>query len=344
MALSISIPVNPVDGILADASGQGQLPVFTRNDSVTLRVRLMDRTSTGDYVDSSATSVTITAALGGLNLTPALGAFKLSTSTGTSQEIAYNASTSAVAAAVSAIAGGVSVEAWGSGGSAWLISAATANSALSFSGVSVSLFPTSQIRVSTLQAPASGVTAVQLVELVRLAAVSASPFAAASTAGVVTMTLVQDGSSSANETYRLKLGSDAVGGSYALAWAGNTTTAVSLGASSTQLQTALQAVSGLSGIISVQPLVGGEGHMISFTGTLGLTNITTALVLDAGGIQYASYRTGTLTMSGLDLEQIFVEAGANTATAMLEIQVTQDGTPGTAIQQVVSLRRDLVLP
>jgi hypothetical protein len=344
MALNIDLPVNPVAGLLSDAAGSSFPLTYTRNDSVTLRVRLMDRTITGDYVDSTANPVTITAAVGPVQGYPVRGFFQLSTTTGTSAQIAYNAATSAVASAVSAVAGNVTVEAWGSGGSAWLVTAATANTALSFSGVTVSLFPASQIRVSTLQAPASGVTAAQVVELCRTAAVSTSVFSTASTANVVTLSLLQDGSTTRNETYRLLIGSDAVGGFYSLSFDGNTSAAVSLGASSSQLQTALQAVSGLSGKVSVSELDGGGGHMISFVGTLGLTNITTALLLDIGGVQFATFRTGTLTMTGLNLEQLFIDAGANTATAMLEVQVQADGTPGTFIQQEITLRRDLVLP
>jgi hypothetical protein len=41
---------------------------------------------------------------------------------------------------------------------------------------------------------------------------------------------------------------------------------------------------------------------------------------------------------------LLTTAAANTATAMLEVQVQADGTPGTFIQQEITLRRDLVLP
>lgn len=319
-------------------SGGGQ--IFSRNDNYLIRLRVADSAS-GSLADTVLSAPSFRVSFGSTGAVPASGQFKLSTSTGTSEAIAYNASTAALASAVSAVAGNVTVATFGSSGSAWLVTAATANTALSFTGVTFTLFPTSTPKVTTFLAPASGVTAVQLVELVRQPAVSAATFTAATTTGVVTLSLVQEGSSTANETYRLALGSDAVGGSYSLVYGANATTAVSLGASSQALQAALSAVTGLGSDVAVQAVSSGRGHIITFVNGLALTNVTTALTLDAGGIQYAKWYEGSVTFSGLDLEQMFVESGANTCTGYLEVEMTESSRKQTLLQSVATVRKDL---
>lgn len=346
MPLNLSLSIDPQDGVLSDASGGILLPVFGRNDSVNLRVRLMERRSDGTYAEASANPVTISAAIGRISSPPVRGLFRLSTTTGSSSAMAYNASTSSVATAVSAVAGNVTVEAWGSSGSAWLVTAATANTALSFSGVTVNLFPTSQIRVSTMQAPASGVTAVQLVELVRSPAAACTSFASASTANVVTLAKIQDGSSTQNESYQLTIGSDAVGGQFTLSYqattaSNNSSTGIPVACTTQQIQDALGALTGMSNLSVAEA---NNGFIISLVGALGNTNVTTAVVLDAGGVQFANYRTGVLTLSGLDVEQLFLDSNNNVTTAVLEIEVKADGTPCTLIQRQVQLSRDLILP
>jgi hypothetical protein len=323
-----------------DASGLGLLSgggqAFTFDDSYNVRLRVLQ-----GGADAALSGPSFKLVFGKAGAVPASGTFKLTTSTGTSQEIAYNATTAAVLTAVSAIAGNVSVTTYGSSGSAWLVTAATANSALSFSGVTFSLFPSSTVRITTQMAPASGVTAAQIVELVRLPAVSAVTFAAASTAGVVTFTLLQDGSATANETYRLAIGADAIGGSYGLVYGSNATSAVALNASSSVLQTALSAVTGLGANIAVNPSSGVSGHQITFVNALALTNVSTAVTLDGGGIQYARWYEGSITFSGVDLRQLFVESGGNTCTGLLEVEMTESSRKTTLLQAQATVRLDV---
>lgn len=317
------------------------LPSFvTQNDTSAFRFRVTE-TQGGQLVDSQLASPSFKMAFGTVNSVPAFGQFKLSTTTGTSAAISYNAATADVATAVSAIAGAVSVVTYGSSGSAWLITAATANTALSFSGITFTLFPTSTPRVTTLQAPASGVTAVQLIELTRQPAVSCATFTLATTANVVTLNKIQSGSATGNTTYKLVLGPDAIGGSYSLIYGTNATTAISLFASSASVQTALSAVTGLGSSVAVVPLGTGSGHIISFVNSLGLINVTTALSLDPVGLQYASYYEGSITFSGLDLGQMFVESQKSTCTGLLEIELTESGQKKTIMQSLLSVRKDL---
>jgi hypothetical protein len=335
MPSSYSLTIDAGSGL---ASG---MPSFvTQNDNCSFRLRITE-TENAQLVDSKLSSPSFKMAFGIVNAVPAMGQFKLSTTTGTSSAIAYNATTSDVATAVSAVAGAVSVVTYGDSKSAWLVTAATVNTALSFSGITFTLFPTSTPRVTTLQAPASGVTAVQLIELVRQSAVSAVTFTSATTANVVTMSKIQSGSATGNTTYKLALGGDAVSGSYSLIYGNNATTAISLFATSASVQTALSAVTGLGANIAVLPLGIGSGHLISFVNALALTNVTTTLSIDSVGVQYASYYEGSITFSGLDLGQMFAESQKSTCTGLLEIEMTESGKRKTIFQSQISVRKDL---
>lgn len=330
--------------IVGGSYASGTLPTLTRNDTINVRLRLMERDATGVARDVDSTGTTFTFAIGSLDSAPVAGSFKLSTTTGTSGEIAYNAATSAVATAVSAIAGNVTVATYGSSGSAWLITAATANSALSFSGVTFSLFPSSTVRITTRQTPASGVTAAQVLELVRLPAVSAGSFSAAATANVVTLALLQNGATSpaANEIYKLTIGNDAMGGTYSLAYGDTASSAIAYNATPSQVQTALAAVTGV-GTGNVSVATAGASYIITFIGDLGSVNVTTALTLNAGGIQYIPFREATVTLSSASLDQVFLEASGANPTPTLEIQVVQAGSTRTLVQQAVPLRKDVIL-
>ena len=322
----------------------GSLPALTRNDAVNVRLRLMERDGSGVARDVDVSSTTFTFALGKVDQAPVDGAFKLTTSTGTSQEIPYNATTTQVLNAVSAVAGNVTVATYGSSGSAWLITAATLSTALSFTGVSFTLFPSSRVSIANRSPQVTGGKASQVVSLLREPAASTSSFAAASTANVVTLSLLQNGATSpaANEAYKLTVGNDVMGGSIALSFDGNATGAVAYNATPFALQTALAAVTGIgSGNISVT--TAGASYVITFVGALGAQNITTALLLDAGGIQYIPYREAVVTLNTAALDQLFVEAGTNTIAPSLEIQVVQGGSTRTLVQSDITVRKDVIL-
>lgn len=335
------------NGLLVGGSYIGEFPQLYRNDICTVRLRVLEEVN-GINLDATLTSPTFKLGLGDLDDEPTSGEFKLSTTTGTSTAISYNATTTQVLNAVSAIAGNVSVATFGTDGSAWIITAATNNSALSFTGISYTLFPDSTVFVTTRRTPSTDIKAEQIIQLRQNPLVEVTSFASASTANSVTLSKVQDGSATKNETYRLTLRDDVEGGSFTIAYGTNTTTAIPLyqGGTSvdpTRLAGYLGAVSGIgANNIAVQANGVNSEYIITFAGTLGLVDVTTALVLDAGGAIFQKLYEGTLTMGSAGIEAKFTETNATDIDLTLEIQLTENSRPRTMLQRQVSVARDLL--
>jgi len=346
MSQSLDIYIDTTNGnlVAAGSARNGTLPTLTRNDSYNLRVRLQERDSSGLLRDLDTTGSSIKLGIGGIDADPTDGQFKLVLNSVTSNAISFNATTTQVYNAISAIASsGVGVTTYGNEAYAYLITSATANTAMSFGGSAFTLFPTSSVLVSTRRFPASSVAAQQVIRLVRNPAVYSDTFVASPTAGVVSLTKLQDGSSTQNETYNLAIGSDAEGGSVVLNYGANSTTAVPIGSNATSFTEALSAVTGIgSGNISVDIGNNAGNYSISFVRALGSTNITTALTLDASGVIFGNFLQTTCTLATAELDELFAEAGSDTISPKLEVELTQGGTPKTVLQTDVTVRRDLL--
>lgn len=346
MAQSLDIYIDTTSGNLlaAGSARNGTLPTLTRNDSYNLRVRLQERDSGGFLRDLDTTGSSIKLGIGGIDGDPTDGQFRLVLNSVTSSAISFNATPAQVYTAISGIAGtGVTVTTYGNENYAYLITSATLNTAMSFGGSAFTLFPTSSVLVSTRRFPAASVAAQQVIRLVRNPAVYSDTFVASPTAGVVSLTKVQDGSSTKNETYDLAIGSDAEGGSVVLNYGTNSTTAIPIGATAASFQEALTSITAIStGNISVDVGNNAGNYSISFVRNLGLTNITTALTLDASGVIFGNFLQTTVTMATAELDELFAEAGADTISPKLEIELTQNGTPKTVLQTDVTVRRDLI--
>jgi len=346
MAQSLDIYIDSTNGnlVAAGSARNGTLPTLTRNDSYNLRVRLQERDSNGFLRDLDTTGSSVKLGIGGIDADPTDGQFKLVLNSVTSNAISFNATTTQVYNAISGIASsGVGVTTYGNEAYSYLITSATLNTAMSFGGSAFTLFPTSSVLVSTRRFPAASVAAQQVIRLVRNPAVYSDTFVASPTAGVVSLTKVQDGSSTKNETYNLAIGSDAEGGSVVLNYGANSTTAVPIGSNATSFAEALSAVTGIgSGNISVDIGNNAGNYSISFVRALGSTNITTALTLDASGVIFGNFLQTTVTMATAELDELFAESGADTITPRIEIELTQGGTPKTVLQTDISVRRDLI--
>lgn len=319
----------------------GALPTLTRNDSYTLRLRLMERQINGSYNDIDLTGATLKVAIGGIEDQPSDGAFKLTANGVTSAEIPYNATAVCVYNAVSNNVSTVSIYGGLSYGY-YLLTASQPNTALSFTSDTFTLFPTSTILINTRRNPATGINAQQTVQLIKNPVVYADTFSNAPTSGEATLTKVNDGSATQNETYELSLGNTVRGGLFSFNYGGNSTTGIAPLTSAITVQTQLAAVTGIgSGNISVQEN-GKQGYTIQFVGGLGLTNISTALNLDASGLDFIPLKQTTLTMNTAELADAFAEAGEDTIDSTLEIELTQNSTPKTVFQGTVNIRKDLI--
>jgi hypothetical protein len=345
MAQSLDLYIDVTKGeLLAGGSAiNGGLPTLTRNDSYNLRVRLRERDSGGFLRDLNTSGISVKLGIGGIEDSPTDGQFKLTLGAVTSTAISFNATTTQVYNAISAIAGSsVVVGTFGSiTQGVYLITSATANTALSFGGDAYTLFPTSSVLINTRRNPTTGVAAQQVIKLVRNPAVYADTFTASPTAGIVSLTKLQDGSASQNEIYNLSAGADAEGGSVVLNFGTNSTTAIALGATAASFREALSAVTGIGvGNISVDS--GNGNYTISFVRDLGLQNITTALTLDSSGVIFGTFLQSAVTLNTSGIEELFASAGTDEITPKLEVELTQSGTPKTILQTDVTVRRDLI--
>ena len=346
MAQSLDIFIDVTNGnlVAAGSARNGILPTLTRNDSYNLRLRLQERDSGGLLRDLDTTGSSVKLGIGGIDADPTDGQFKLVLNSVTSNAISFNATTTQVYNAISAIASaGVGVTTYGNENYAYLITSATLNTAMSFGGSAFTLFPTSSVLVSTRRFPSASVAAQQVIRLVRNPAVYSDTFVASPTAGVVSLTKVQDGSSTQNETYNLAIGPDAEGGSVVLNFGTNSTTAIAIGASAASFAEALTSITAISnGNVSVDIGNNAGNYSISFVRALGLQDLATTFSLDASGVIFGNFLQTTCTLATAELDELFAEGGEDTITPKLEVELTQDGTPKTVLQTDVTIRRDLI--
>ena len=346
-AIDFYIDVGSGQLIAAGASATGSLPTFTRNDVYKFRVRLQERDQNNFLRDIDTAGTAVKIGVGVLEDGPSQGQFKLVLNSVTSSAIDYNSNAISLASNIySAVSNNVStVVQFGSEPNSFILTATGTNTAMSFGGDSFTLFPTTAVLISTRRNQAPNVQAQQIIKLRRNPAVYADTFVASSTAGVVSLTKLQDGDSATNknETYKLSVGRDAEGGGVVLNYGTNSTTAIQIGASAASFAEALSAITGIgANNISVESANNLGDYTISFVKALGNTNITTALTLDASNVVFAKFLESTTTFATTELDEIFATDGTSTITPTLEIEITKDGAPKTIFQNSISVRKDLI--
>ena len=339
MASTLDLYIDTGTGELvqAGASAGGDLPTLTRNDSYTLRLRLLEKKADGTIGDIDATGATLKAAIGDIEAIPSDGDFKLICNGITSAAIPYNASAVSVYTAISNNVSTVSIY-----GNQYLLTATQPNTAMSFSADSFTLFPASSVVVGTRRNPITGVNAQQTIRLQKDPAVFSDNFITSPTSGEIALTLLSEGSATRNETYELEVGPGILGGAFSLVFGPNATTSIAIGTNAVTVQAAISSgINTITSNMSVQEN-GRGGYIIAFTGRLGLTNITTALTLDATGVDFAPFKQTTLTLNTAELADFFTNADADSITPTLEIELTQNGNPKTILQKSVTIRKDLI--
>jgi len=339
MASTLDLYIDTGTGELvqAGASASGDLPTLTRNDSYTLRLRLLEKKADGTIGDIDTTGATLKAAIGDIEAIPSDGDFKLICNGITSAAIPFNASAVSFYNAVSNNVSTVSIY-----GNQYLLTATQPNTAMSFSADSFTLFPASSVVVGTRRNPITGVNAQQTIRLQKDPAVFSDTFTTSPTSGEIALTLLSEGSSTRNETYELEVGPGILGGAFSLVFGPNATTSIAIGTNAVTVQAAISSgINTITSNMSVQEN-GRGGYIIAFTGRLGLTNIATALTLDASGVDFAPFKQTTLTLNTAELADFFTNADADSITPTLEIELTQDGNPKTILQKSVTIRKDLI--
>jgi hypothetical protein len=343
MAATLDLYIDTASGNLVDGGSVvgGALPTLTRNDTYTLRLRLLEKQPNGSLDDIDLSSSSLKAAIGNIEEAPSGGSFKLNINGITSSAIPFNATAVCVYNAISNNVSTVALYGSDTFGS-YLLTATQPNTAMSFGSDSFTLFPTSSVLVGTRRFPATSIEAQQVVKLVRNPIVYADTFTTASTASELVLTKLSDGGTGTNETYELTVGPRVRGGLFSLNWGGTSTTGIAPFTSAVSVQGAISSgINTITSNISVQEN-GKQGYIIQFTGRFAQTNITTALQLDASGVNFIPFKQTTLTINTAEVEDAFADAGTDTITPTLEIELTQGGTPKTVFQGTVTLRKDLI--
>lgn len=343
MASTLDLYIDTASGSLLEGGSVigGALPTLTRNDTYTLRLRLLEKQPNGSLNDIDLSSSSLKAAIGNIEEAPSSGSFKLNINGITSSAIPFNATAISVYTAISNNVSTVALygsDAYGS----YLLTATQPNTTMSFGSDAFTLFPTSSVLVGTRRNPTTGIEAQQVVRLVRNPIVYADTFTTSPTAGEIVLTKLQDGSATQNETYELSVGPRVLGGSYALAFGANSTTAIQLFTTAVSVQAAIS--SGINTITSNVSVAdnGKLGYIISFTGRFALTNVTTPLTIDSTGVNFIPFKQTTLTINTAEVTDAFADSGESTITPTIEIELTQDGTPKTVYQGNVTIRKDLI--
>ena len=343
MASTLDLYIDASTGALVEGGSVvgGALPTLTRNDSYTLRLRLLEKQTNGLFEDIDLTSASLKAGIGTIEGEPSAGSFKLAINGITSAAIPFNATAVCVYNAISNNVSTVALYGTESFGS-YLLTATQPNTAMSFSPDAFTLFPTSSVLINTRRNPVTSVEAQQVVKLVRNPIVYADTFTTSPTTGEISLDQITNGTSALNESYELVVGPRVLGGSFALVFGSNSTTAIPLFSTAASVQASISAgINTITANASVQDN-GKSGYIISFTGRLGLTNITTALTLDASGVQFIPFKQTTLTINTAEVEDAFADAGTDTITPTLEIELTQNDSPKTVFQGEVTIRKDLI--
>jgi hypothetical protein len=343
MASTLDLYIDASTGQLIEGGSVigGALPTLTRNDSYTLRLRLLEKQTNGLYEDIDLTSSSLKAGIGTIEDEPSAGSFKLAINGITSSAIPFNATAVCVYNAISNNVSTVALYGTESFGS-YLLTATQPNTAMSFSPDAFTLFPTSSVLINTRRNPVTSVEAQQVVKLVRNPIVYADTFTTSPTTGEISLDQITNGTTALNESYELVVGPRVLGGSFALVFGSNSTTAIPIFSTAASVQASISAgINTITANASVQDN-GKSGYIISFTGRLGLTNITTALTLDPTGVQFIPFKQTTLTINTAEVEDAFADSGEDTITPTLEIELTQSGTPKTVFQGDVTIRKDLI--
>lgn len=263
----------------------------------------------------TSTSVTFNMSIGSIHGSPTRGSFQLGTGAATAAGIPHNATTTQLKNAVSGVYGNVTVTTYGrTTADGWIITAATANTALTLNGQSESLSPYSTVNVLDLTAPASGVTAQKIVRLRRSPAISVTTFGlptTVATASVVTLSSTLGDDDVRTLEYRVDIPADTLklnsGYRLTLHLTGAATGDISLGEFSTSMPLVSSGVDGLISRFEITEDPLRRGALLTsfyrsnaFIGTEGGFVFSTSSTADLSG---AFRNVTTVVVNGVTFQQ-----------------------------------------
>lgn len=158
---------------LANYTGN-RIPVFYYNEINSLKLILANQ---GGYQYQSLGPVTFSLSIGQPMQPPKRGEWRIGNGTATGTAVSFNATTAQLANSLSSVFGSIQVTTYGNNDtSGYLITAATANTALNLLPQSLSLSPACTFDVFETVAPSTGITAQKLLRIRRMPAISKTQY------------------------------------------------------------------------------------------------------------------------------------------------------------------------
>lgn len=343
-ARSLDLLVNVQAGTIIsafDSTVQGNIPGFVFGDSTPVSVRLVEPSGVQarpwKEIDLTGQSVRIGIGIPGAS--PTAGTYTLTYGGDTTAALAYNATATQIAAALNALpsitsAGGITIT---STANAFKVIFESNGARTALTADTGSLSPTSGAYISTVLEGANDAAAIYLVKLEAMPAAYEELADNLPTAAINVAT-VREGAVGVSEIQTLSLDPLPYDGTYTLSVAGQETSSLSYDAAATDIQSALEL---LSGIGTGNVTVSGEFPAFSITFAASRGNVGT-MVGNASALTVPTGRRGVLSNNTTGIAELL--ASRARVDAMLEIEITDNisGETWTPLQVQCVVREDVI--
>lgn len=291
----------------------------------------------GRVYDFTTLPSSLYVALGDVGERPESGTFTLTYGGDTTTALAYNASTTAVAAALNALAsitsaGGISVS--GEAGGPYQVTFTNAGVRTAISATTGALYPLTQATIYEAREGTVDVSSIQIIALDRQSAALAETFTDLPAAsGTVEEIIAGDNVTGQLEVQRVSISPDAYDGTFSLSFDDASTVALPYNIEAVDLQSALVA----AGTWGAGVTVSGQFPIwdITFGGTAADKALAT---IDVSGLKVPIGKQGELALNTAGIEAIV--AGAELATTKLEVSAVIDAKPATILQVDAAVLND----
>lgn len=291
----------------------------------------------GRVYDFTTLPSSLYVALGDVGQRPESGTFTLTYGANTTTALAYNASTTAVAAALNALAsitsaGGVSVS--GEAGGPYQVTFTNAGVRTAISATTGALYPLTQATIYEAREGTVDVSSIQIIALDRQSAALAETFTDLPAAsGTVEEIIAGDNVTGQLEVQRVSISPDAYDGTFSLSFDDASTVALPYNIEAVDLQAALVT----AGTWGAGVTVSGQFPIwdITFGGAAANKALAT---IDVSGLKVPIGKQGELALNTAGIEAIV--AGAELATTKLEVSAVISAKPATILQVDAAVLND----
>ncbi len=320
------------------------LPSVYQGDTLTLSLRFLLATNSpaAPYTDIDYSTASVIVAVGNIGVAPTAGNFTITdtAATQTTGDIAWNASAATVQAAIRAgltTNWSTAVVTGNAGGPYTIVNGANgAQSALI--GTSVSLTPASSVVVGDIQTGTASLPSIQYLQLLQ-APIALQDTWTPSATPTATVTRLQAGSGTTNETQQIGIDSSVYSGAFVVNFGGATSAPIAYSATVSTVQSTLSAMSSIgAGNVSVGGSAG--AWVVTFTGTLALASHP--LMTTISSLVAPLTLTGNLSLNTAAIEEEM--ANNDSISPTFAIQVTPSGgQPFTVLQTGLTIQNDLIV-